>query len=209
MNKGKFFDPQPFNRHELKQLLHWADDGSKLGARRKAIFMVLWQTGARRKECCSIMYPRDVFVIEDGTMIIRIPYPKGYFRKTKSGKRPRRPTMPREIGLGKKATETIVFWLNLRGEHEGPLFITETGKALDPSMLNRMVKQCARKAKLKRECSPHSFRHTFARKLYDSGVGVVEIMQAMGHAHLETTQAYLVHSGHTRVRQVTRDLEWE
>ncbi len=208
MNKGKRFTPHPFNRHELKQLLHYADDGTAMGARRKAIFTILWQCGARRSECCTIWYPRDVFPIEDGTLIIRIPFPKGYYRRDKAGKRPRNPVMPREIGLGQSAAQTIRIWLKLRGEQDGPLFPTASGKTLHPSELNKMVKRIAKLAKIKRECSPHTFRHTFARTLYDQGVGIVDIMQAMGHHNLETTQNYLVHMNCTQVTKITREIQW-
>lgn len=203
MNKGKTFNPQPFTAHEIKSLLHWADDGTTAGAKRKAIFTILWQAGTRRSELCSLVYPRDVFPIEDGTMIIRIPYPKGCNRK--GSKR----AMPREIGLGQKATNTICVWLKLRGEHEGPLFPTSTGKHVLPGEINKMVQRVARLAKLGRPCSPHSFRHTFARTLYEQNVGLVEIMQAMGHRSLLTTQNYLIHTGCTKVTKVTRELDWE
>jgi integrase/recombinase XerD len=50
---------------------------------------------------------------------------------------------------------------------------------------------------------PHAFRHTFARELYDEGVGILEIMLALGHSSVKTTQTYLQSIGANEVISVT------
>jgi len=203
MNKGKRFYPQALSSKDLRALLYWSDSGAYRGARRKAIFTVLWQTGARRNECCKMIYPDHVFPIDDGTMIIRIETPKGCNKRNPDGTPLSRPIMPREVGIGKVAAQTIREWIAKRGERRGPLFPTSSWAHMVPGTLNQMVDRVAKDAGIERRCTPHSFRHTFARKLYDSGMGLLEIMQALGHHNINTTQIYLQNINATDVATLT------
>lgn len=199
---GTRLPPQALTRNEIQSLLYHSDRGSDAGAKRKAILTVLWQGGLRRRECCRLRYPEDVYPLADGKMILRIAEPKGFHRKENAA-------MPREIGLGDSAAATIRCWLKIRGEHAGPLFPTRSGIAMHPGAINKMVSQVAHRAGITRRCTPHSFRHTFACKLYTSGVDLVNIMLALGHTHLQTTQIYLRSINATGVQKITSAIDWD
>jgi site-specific recombinase XerD len=66
----------------------------------------------------------------------------------------------------------------------------------------------AKRAGLERRIHPHALRHTFARELYDEGVGIREIQVALGHRSLATTETYLRSIGATRAVEVTIERVW-
>lgn len=193
----KRYPAHPMTREQALALIRVAGDGTEVGVRNRAILTMFYRTGARCQELCSMMLD-DIRPLDDGRMIIRIEKPKGY-----SGG-----AMPREIGIDKKAAENIMAWLAVRGSGDGPLFITRNGSGVLPVYLRNLLKRLARKAGITRRIHPHAFRHTFARELYDDGVGIVDLMMAMGHVSLNNTQKYLRHIGATEVVNATMNRSW-
>lgn len=144
------------------------------------------------------MEPSDLYPLSDGCMIVRIRMPKGYARGV----------MPREVGIDKKSAGFVNEWLAIRGTGAGALFITSSGARVLPSYIRQLLPMLAKRAGIERRVHPHAFRHTFAKELYEEGVGVVEIMMAMGHHSLSTTQTYLRHIGATEVVNATKKRSW-
>jgi site-specific recombinase XerD len=193
----KRFPPHPLTKPQAQALIRVAMDGTEVGVRNRAICTMLYRTGARCRELCEMMLS-DVYPLSDGCMMVRIRMPKGYARGV----------MPREVGMDHKAGGFIWEWMAVRGVGDGPLFITRSGLGVLPSYIRQLLPRLADRASIKRRVHPHAFRHTFAKELYEEGVGVVEIMMAMGHTSLSTTQEYLRHIGATEVVNTTRNRRW-
>jgi len=131
-------------------------------------------------------------------MIIRISNPKGYERGA----------MPREVGMDTKGAGFVHDYLRVRGDTQGPLFLTDSGEAVIPSYIRDLLPRLATIAGINRRVHPHCFRHTFAIEMYKEGVGLLEIMGALGHTSLLTTQKYLRDLGAERVINVTMNRSW-
>lgn len=64
------------------------------------------------------------------------------------------------------------------------------GKPIQSKTVQRAVARFARAAGLK-GVMPHRLRHTFAKGLIDSGVGLEKVAALLGHASLTTTRIYI------------------
>jgi len=64
-------------------------------------------------------------------------------------------------------------------------------KQLETNRINiyNSIKRIARK--MKWNISPHSLRHSYATKLIDKGMSIIEVQYLLGHANIQTTEVYL------------------
>jgi len=72
-----------------------------------------------------------------------------------------------------------------------PVFRTRTGRALDPSALQRAFKWALLESGIGKPASIHTLRHSYATHLCESGVSLPVIQKNLGHCSLRTTSVYL------------------
>jgi integron integrase len=61
---------------------------------------------------------------------------------------------------------------------------------LEPSGLQRAVKEAARKAKIQKRVTCHTFRHSFATHLLQNGYDIRTVQELLGHKDVRTTMIY-------------------
>ena len=163
---------------EMKKLLHAPDTKTVIGYRDRTILEVFYSTGIRRNELINLTL-EDV---DYGDGIIRINCGKG--------------NKDRVVPVGKIACRylgnyiTAVRPMLARDDHDRHIFLTLKGRKLSENRIWGIVKHYGRKAKLRKDVSPHTFRHTCATLMLRNKANIRHIQELLGHASLETTQIY-------------------
>jgi site-specific recombinase XerD len=162
---------------ELKRLLSISDSGDLKSLRDKAILELLFSTGLRVSELCSLT--RDVDFDADSFSI------RGKGEKI------------RVVFISDEARKAVKKYLAKRVDVDDALFVRigrEDAKggnmALDRRSIERIVKQCAIKAGISKKVTPHVIRHSFATDLLSNGADLRSVQMLLGHANISTTQIY-------------------
>lgn len=71
------------------------------------------------------------------------------------------------------------------------LFTSIKGKKYSPESLRCIVKDSVKKAKINKNISCHTLRHSFATHLIENGYSVSEVQALLGHKSPETTMVYI------------------
>lgn len=166
---------------ELKRLLV-APDGSDVQALRdRAILELLFSTGLRVSELCSL--PRDIDLSVDECAV------RGKGDKV------------RVVFISPDAKKALRAYLDARKDFDEALFVQvgipsvqknkkNVTSALSPRSVERLVKHYAIKAGISKKVTPHVLRHTFATDLLSNGADLRSVQALLGHAHIATTQVY-------------------
>lgn len=101
----------------------------------------------------------------------------------------------RVVPLGDIAAAALQRYLDLAadrfGEVPGQIFVNQNGGPLSRQGFWKIVKQYKEKAGIKKEITPHTFRHSFAVHLIAGGADVGSVQEMMGHKEKATTMEYV------------------
>lgn len=171
---------------ELRRLLD-APKGQEIGnLRDRAILELLFSTGLRVSELCSLT--RDIDLSVDELSI-----------RGKGGK-------VRVVFISDYAKKVLKDYLSARKDMDEALFVQlpdKKGKkgennkkakekisALTKRSVERIVKRCATIAGISKRVTPHTMRHLFATDLLSNGADLRSVQTLLGHSSIVTTQIY-------------------
>lgn len=168
------------DRDEIAAILAAPDRSTWSGERDHVLFTVLYNTGARVSEVVALLV---------GDVVLgRSPFVRLHGKGRKE----------RVVPLWKETAAVLKQWLlRARLAPDSPLFPNRRGSRMSRSGVEerlRSVLQAAQKEcpSLKgRRISPHSFRHTTAMHLLQSGVDIAVIALWLGHEKPTTTHLYV------------------
>ena len=93
------------------------------------------------------------------------------------------------------AVEALKNYLEVRplpadAESDDLVFLNRFGKSLSRVSMFKMIKTQALLADIRKEISPHTFRHSFATHLIENGADLRVVQEMLGHESVVTTEIY-------------------
>ncbi|MEI8366540.1 MAG: site-specific tyrosine recombinase XerD [Parachlamydiaceae bacterium] len=166
--------PDVLTCEEVDLLVKQPDPLTFSGARDRAILEVLYASGLRVSELCSL----DLYSVDE--LSVRV-MGKG--------------SKERIVPIGEEAISAIDHYLlhfrgNFDSEKQLALFVNKRGQRIDRSTVWRMIKNYGKQAGITKNISPHTLRHSFATHLLDNGADLRVIQEMLGHASISTTDRY-------------------
>lgn len=171
------FYPQkqiPFSNEEMQNLLEILNE-ERVRLLDRLIIELLYQTGIRRAELCSLLLVNVDFAHNQLQII-------GKGNKT------------RIVPISSQLVKELKLY---RDNHRRPtedaemyFFVNEKGKKLTEKYIYSVVNHYIGLISLKAKKSPHILRHTFATHILNNGAEIFKVKKIMGHSSLASTQVY-------------------
>nr|WP_301286039.1 tyrosine-type recombinase/integrase [Lysinibacillus endophyticus] len=170
-----------FNDDEVQRIISDVAEETYSNIRDKLILIMLFDTGIRVSELCSIrvqdVSTKQILIHGKGSkqrLVYISKYMRRYMRKYEAFKKERfKHKHPEEI--------------------EDYYFLDQCAVKLSRSRINKILKQHCKSAGVRKEvrCSPHDCRHYFAQKQLRNGIDVYSLSRLLGHFDTQITSNYL------------------
>ncbi|MFM7637255.1 MAG: site-specific tyrosine recombinase XerD [Crocinitomicaceae bacterium] len=170
--------PEVLTIEEIDTLIAAIDLSKDEGHRNRAILETLYSCGLRVSELVNLRFS-DLY------------FDEGFIRVIGKGNKERlvpvSPQVEKEINL---YTVNIRKHLDIKKGNEQVVFLNRRGSMLTRVMIFTIIKQLAEHVGLKKNISPHTFRHSFATHLIEGGANLRAIQEMLGHESITTTEIY-------------------
>lgn len=169
-------EPLVLTSSEIEKLLEQPDLSELKGQRDKAMLEILYATGIRVTELVSLR-------IEDVNLSA------GYIRVKKKNSERHIPLGNRSLKCLKEYIE-MVRPLLIRTEEEKTLFINTNGQKMTRQGYWKILKQYKEQAKINKDITPHTIRHSFAVHMLQNGAEIKTVQELLGHTDVASTMMY-------------------
>ena len=169
--------PEVLSVEEVAAILDSVDTNAGwTGLRDRAILEILYGCGLRVSEACSLQ-------------ISHVYLQEGFVRVVGKGDK------ERLVPLGDLAADAFRAYLAARPAPAEPAFddvafLNKNGRPLSRVAIFNLVKKQALLAGVRKEISPHTFRHSFATHLIENGADLRGVQEMLGHESILTTEIY-------------------
>lgn len=184
--------PDTLSEDEINELIAAIDLSKPEGERNRAILETLYGCGLRVSELINLKLS-DLYFDED------------FIKVTGKGNK------QRFVPISQVNQKYIDIYRNeirvhlpIKKEHEDFVFLNRRGKQLTRAMIFTIIKRLAEAIGLKKNISPHTFRHSFATHLLENGADLRAIQQMLGHESITTTEVYM-HVDRTQLNKVLKE----
>ena len=170
---GKYL-PEVLSVEEVDSIISTVDTSTWLGLRDKALLEVLYGCGLRVSEAV-------------GLKVMCLYLDEGFVRVIGKGDK------ERLVPIGEAASDALTAYLDSRpSELSGSefVFINRYGTPLSRVSAFKTVRKMASLAGVRKEISPHTFRHSFATHLIENGADIRFVQEMLGHQSVSTTEIY-------------------
>ncbi|MCH7397568.1 site-specific tyrosine recombinase XerD [Belliella sp. DSM 107340] len=184
--------PDTLSYHEISQILDGIELGLPEGHRNRAMLEILYCSGLRVSELTDLKI---------GNVYADI----GFLRVIGKGNK------ERLVPVGRDALKYLKIYLeqfrvhqSIAKGHEEFVFLNRRGKKLTRVMIFLIIKKQVEAIGLKKNVSPHTFRHSFATHLIEGGADLRAVQEMLGHESITTTEIY-THLDRDYLRQVLNE----
>ena len=181
--------PDVLSLEEIDLLISCVDQSTPEGFRNRVMLEVLYSCGLRVSELVNLAIS-DLFFEEEFIRIIG-----------KGGKH-------RFVPIDEHTAELVTLYMNsvrtqlkVKKEDSDVVFLNRRGGRLTRAMIFTVIKRLVVEAKLTKNVSPHTFRHSFATHLLENGADIRVIQVLLGHESILTTEIY-THISSQRLKEV-------
>ncbi|MFS0822869.1 site-specific tyrosine recombinase XerD [Bacillus sp. 1P02SD] len=183
--------PKVLNISEVEALLDAPKSDNPLGIRDKAMLELLYATGLRVSELINLN-------------LADIHLSMGFIRCLGKGNK------ERIVPLGSVATKALQSYLDhgrgqlVKQKKTDAFFVNHHGNRMTRQGFWKNLKKIAKNARIEKELTPHTLRHSFATHLLENGADLRAVQEMLGHADISTTQIY-THVTKTRLKDVYKN----
>lgn len=170
--------PDVLSYEEIENIIGQIDLSKPEGGRNKAILETMYSCGLRVSEVVNLR-------------ISCLYLDVGFIRVIGKGDK------ERLVPIGSSATKYITIYkeeirkhITIKPGNEDILFLNRRGTLLSRVMIFLLIKDLAFKAGIKKNISPHTFRHSFATHLVEGGADLRAVQEMLGHESITTTEIY-------------------
>jgi integrase/recombinase XerD len=170
--------PDTLSIKEIDKLIAAIDLSKAEGERNRAMLEILYSCGLRVTELITLKLSNVSFV-------------EGFIKVVGKGNK------ERLAPIGNIALKYLNIYINEVRNHQeiqkgykDIIFLNRRGKQLTRVMIFTIIKQLAKKIGLKKNISPHTFRHSFATHLIQGGADLRAVQEMLGHESITTTEIY-------------------
>jgi len=170
--------PDTLTFEEIEQIISQIDVSKPEGMRNKALLETLYSCGMRVSE---------IIQLKKSNLYLDI----GFVRVIGKGDK------ERLIPIGADAAKFLLIYMQEVRVHidiakgsEDIVFLNRRGNKLSRVMVFYIIKDLAQKAQIKKNISPHTFRHSFATHLVEGGADLRAVQEMLGHESITTTEIY-------------------
>ncbi|AEM23228.1 site-specific tyrosine recombinase XerD [Brachyspira intermedia] len=178
--------PESLTDTEVDDLLAVHNEKTDKGLRDKAIFELMYSSGLRVSEICSLKID-DIF------------FEGKYLKICGKGKRERIvPINDRALDILQRYIQTSRV-IMVKGKKTSELFLNFRGDKISRVGIWKIVKEAMKKSKIEKNIYPHTLRHSFATHLIQHGADLRAVQRMLGHSDITTTEIYThVDSSHLK-----------
>lgn len=170
--------PDVLSIEEVDNILKTFDLSRQDDARNRVITEILYSSGLRVSEAV-------------GLTLSGIYKEEGFLKVTGKGNK------ERFVPIGEQALHYLDIYLQeirpnmpIKPKCEDIVFLNRRGGSLSRISVFTAIQKAARNAKITKNISPHTFRHTFATHLIEGGADLRAVQDMLGHESITTTELY-------------------
>jgi integrase/recombinase XerD len=170
--------PDVLSFAEIENIIAQIDLSKPEGGRNKAILETLYSCGLRVSELVNLRI---------SSLFLDV----GFIKVIGKGDK------ERLVPIGSDAIKYINLYKNnirvhvpVKPGNDDILFLNRRGAKLSRVMIFLIIKHLAREARISKNISPHTFRHSFATHLVEGGADLRAVQEMLGHESITTTEIY-------------------